>query len=266
MDCPPEAKLIYIIDSNGTFSSFAPNQKDVTQSTITDLGKLTCPTKNSGQPFSMSVDRMGTAWVEYIAADSTFGTFQGGEMFNVSTKNVSSCTATSYMSGQGFQEFGMGFVADAPMSSSETLFVAGGDAPTVINMMPSVSLGTYSTAAQSINVLVALKGRPELTGTGDAKLWAFFPDAQNPRISQLDKTMGTESGTIALNMLQGMPMAWAFAFWGGDFWVFLKKDMEQATTVYHVVGATGAVTSWPLMGRSIGGAGVSTCAPTSPIT
>jgi hypothetical protein len=108
-------------------------------------------------------------------------------------------------------------------------------------------------------------GRPELTGTGDANLWAFFPEASNPRISQIDKSTGAESGTIALPTLKGMPRAWAFAFWGGDYWVFLKKDSEQTTTVYHVKGADGSVTSWKIPNLSIVGAGVSTCAPTVPI-
>ena len=59
-----------------------------------------------------------------------------------------------------------------------------------------------------------------------------------------------------------MPTAWAFAFWGGDFWIFLTKGSETATTVYQIDGMTGTIkgtTAAP--GRTIVGAGVSTCAP-----
>ena len=57
-------------------------------------------------------------------------------------------------------------------------------------------------------------------------------------------------------------MDWAFAFYGGDFWVFLERMDESSTTVYQVDGTTGSITSsTPTLTRSIVGAGVSTCAP-----
>lgn len=266
-DCPANAKLVYIIDQDQKFSSFLPNQTDVTKSIITDLGTLACPTMIGGDPFSMSVDRNGTAWVEYIATTGGCG-YAGGELFTVSTNDVSMCSATNYMSGQqGFEEFGMGFVSTSPGADTEQLFIGGGKGPNVISCnYPASSLGTLDVNTLTVTPIMSINGRPELTGTGDATLWGFFPDAQNPRISQLDKTMGTESNTIMLPTLKGMPTAWAFAFYGGDFFVFLQKDKEKNTTVYHVVGATGAVTSWALPGRTIVGAGVSTCAPTAPIS
>src|SRR5947207_13666216 len=51
--CSDAAKLIYTIDSDGTFSSFKPNQMDVKLSVFTTIGKLTCPTTLNGNPFSM---------------------------------------------------------------------------------------------------------------------------------------------------------------------------------------------------------------------
>ncbi len=63
--------------------------------------------------------------------------------------------------------------------------------------------------------------------------------------------------------LAGMPTAWAFASWGGDFFIFLMKDLEASTTVYQIDGATGAMKGQTsAAGRTIVGAGVSTCAPT----
>ena len=47
----------------------------------------------------------------------------------------------------------------------------------------------------------------ELTGTGDAKLWGFFPDASNPRIEQIDKTSGAAVTTYNEASLAGMPTA-----------------------------------------------------------
>jgi hypothetical protein len=107
-------------------------------------------------------------------------------------------------------------------------------------------------------------GNPELTGTGNAELWGWFPDANAPRVEQLDKTTGAAIKTYkdTLTSLKGMPSAWAFAFWGGDFWVFLAKDAETSTTVYQIDGMTGALKgNTPTGNRLIVGAGVSTCAP-----
>jgi hypothetical protein len=57
-------------------------------------------------------------------------------------------------------------------------------------------------------------------------------------------------------------MDWAFAFWGGDFWIFLQRMTEANTTVYQIGGTDGSMKgSTPAPGRSIVGAGVSTCAP-----
>jgi hypothetical protein len=103
-------------------------------------------------------------------------------------------------------------------------------------------------------------GWPELTGTGSAELWGFFPDATAPRIAQLNKTNGQAIKTYPLT-IAGMPMAWAVAFWGGDFWVFLRKGTETSTTVYQYGGDGTMKGSTAAPGRRIVGAGVSTCAP-----
>src|SRR5438270_312362 len=76
-NCPPEAKLVYTVDQNNVFSSFKPNQTDVKLSTFTTIATLNCPTKIGGNPFSMSVDRSGTAWVEYVAVGGLSGTYKG---------------------------------------------------------------------------------------------------------------------------------------------------------------------------------------------
>ena len=81
---------------------------------------------------------------------------------------------------------------------------------------------------------------------------------------QIDKSSGAAIKTYkdTLTSLKGMPVAWAFAFWGGDFWIFLAKGSETSTTVYQIDGASGAIKSTtPASGRLIVGAGVSTCAP-----
>src|SRR5581483_2097674 len=121
-------------------------------------------------------------------------------------------------------------------SDAETLFIAGGAADTGLGTSPATYLGTFDTTSLTITKKNMLNGRPELTGTGDAKLWAFFPDASNPRVTQLDKSSGMELMTFPVTGGSGMPAAWAFAFYGGDYWVFLQKMNETSTTVYRIKG------------------------------
>ncbi|MCX5748163.1 MAG: hypothetical protein NT062_37365, partial [Proteobacteria bacterium] len=159
----------------------------------------------------------------------------------------------------GLKEFGMGVSTNATGGDTDTLFVAG-----------SASAGASSVTLASVDVTTmtatgkgTVQGSPELTGTGAAELWGFFPDAASPRVAQLDKGNGAALKTFAAASLAGTPEAWAFAFYGGDFFIFLSKNLELSTTVYQMDGTTGAIKSMtPTGGRLIVGAGVSTCAPT----
>jgi hypothetical protein len=262
--CSDAAKLVYVIDEDGTLYSFTPNQSDVKKSLFTAIGQLNCPTGGGFgiqySPFSMSVDRNAVAWVEYTEQSDA----APNQLFQVSTSNAA-CTATHFAGGQtGFEHFGMGFVSNSALSNDETLFIAG---------TPSVGMGNSSLGTLDLSTFAIanvandkVQGDPELTGTGLAELWGFYPDAQKPRIAKLDKQSGAESNTIMLGpMVAGVGRAWAFAFWGGDFWVFLQKKDDATTTVYHATPA-GLKDSWPTPDKHIVGAGVSTCAPTVPIS
>jgi hypothetical protein len=267
--CSDAAKLIYVIDQDGTFSSFKPDQTDITKSVFTDIGKLNCNAGSGFQPFSMSVDRNANAWVEYVQQGIAGGA--QNKLFKVSTANAS-CTATTFTGGQqGFNEFGMGFVSNAAGSTDETLFIGGGSS---VGMGGS-NLGTLDINSFMVTKGASIMGDPELTGTGTAQLWGFFPvttNNNNARVSMLDKMSAAESMQIPLTgsdftMEAG---AWAFAFYGGDFWVFLGSSnglSANPTVVYHVTTAGGMqpVGMLPTNTRHIVGAGVSTCAPTTPI-
>jgi hypothetical protein len=253
--CSEAAKLIYVVDEDGRFSSFNPA---TTPPSFVDIAReLTCPAQPGffglvkPTPYSMSVDRNAAAWVLYST----------GELFRVDTAQ-GSCRTTPFQTNQsGFQLMGMGFVADAAMGNTDTLFVAGGAGPEsgTASHLGTVDLGTFKVAPAG-----PLTGWPELTGNGLAELWAFYPDTSPPKIARLDKTTGTETKVIPLASLQGKPAAWAFAFWGGDFWIFLMRTDDADTTVYRVRGSTGELTpALTNTGRHIVGAGVSTCAPVS---
>jgi hypothetical protein len=262
--CSDAAKLVYVVDSNNTLSSFDPATK-----TFKDLGTLSCAAASGAQPFSMGVDRNATAYVLYSGVNPLTGDPTSAEIFKVDTTKAGlPCTKTTFAGTADFMQFGMGFSTDSAMSSTDTLFIAG-----------SPGVGTNATKLAKLDVTTMqptavgpVTGDPELTGTGSAELWAFFPSdttgATEPKVAKVDKATGSLSTMYPLTALKGIPNAWAFAFWGGDYWVFLAKSSSGPfptpgkTIVYQIDGTSGSVKGMTdTMTRTIVGAGVSTCAP-----
>jgi len=243
-ECPMGAELVYVIDQfNYRISTFNPQNK-----TFTDLGSLSCPAMNGATPFSMSVDRQAIAWVLY----------NNGELFRVVLPSLA-CSKTSWAGASGLKVFGMGFSTNEPMGDVDTLFVGGGATQTQTSYTLA-KLDTVTMIASPIGMQTVL---PEMTGNSKAELWGFMPDATSARVVQFDKTNGAALKTYNLPTLAGTMTGYAFAHWGGDYWVFLIKNSEPSTTVYQVDGATGMIKgTTPTSGRTIVGAGVSTCAPT----
>ncbi|HEY4179622.1 MAG TPA: hypothetical protein VGM90_22430 [Kofleriaceae bacterium] len=261
-DCSDAAKFVYVVDEDNTLSKFDPMT-----GTFTAIGTLNCPAMEvpdpndifglgdtvPATPFSMGIDRDANAWVLYNSS----------EVFKVSTSNAS-CTATNFHAPSGLSLFGMGFSTDAAGGSQDTLYIAGSDSPG--DETTATKLAKLDTNTMSTTMLGSVTGSPELTGTGNAELWGFFPGTSGAKIEKINKTTGVAIETHPLANLSGQPAAWAFAFWGGDFWAFLARqnastgDIED-TTVYHY-DTTGTLKSMKVAtGRHIVGAGVSTCAP-----
>ena len=247
--CSDASKLVYVVDENNQLLTFTPTTK-----TFSSLGTLSCPATpdplfgTPATPFSMAIDRDANAWILYSS----------GELFKVNTSTLA-CTATSWQTQAGLALFGMGFSTEAAGGTSDTLFIAGSSDPGLTN----ATLARLDINSMQATTLGTVDGSPELTGTGSAELWGFFPGASGARVEKLNKANGMATQTYNLNTLAGEPAAWAFAFWGGDFWVFLMRSTETSTNVYQISGSTGMVLSTTAApGKTIVGAGVSTCAPT----
>jgi hypothetical protein len=251
--CPPEARPVYVVEAeqNDISAQGRLVRWNSQERTFTDIGELACPTFEGNTPFSMSVDREGVAWVLY----------QSGEIFHVSTTDAS-CEATSFQVGQnGYDVFGMGFVLNEPTMPAETLYIAGGSINDI--GLGSARLGFLGIPSLSVTDLAPLNGWPEMSGTANAELWAFFPQGNPPRVASLDRVSGEELQTYPVDIIDGQPNAWAFAHWGGNFYLFYKSQSDPSTRVFELIGDTGEVTEIVSdSGRYIVGAGVSTCAPT----
>jgi hypothetical protein len=235
---------IYLISSENELLRFYPPDL-----TLTTIGTITCP--SSGQPFSMAVNRDGVAYV----------LFNTGELFRVSTRTAS-CKPTGFISDPSrfSKQFGMGFSSNAG-SPGETLFIAGAD---LGNPGATSNLGRIDPTTFDLAVVGPLSkpiGNPELTGTGDARLFAFGPEVPSSHLAEIDKATATIKSDVRINLDQSKISAWAFAFWGGDFYFFTSE--QTGTSSIHRYTPGGSTTP-PLLGQiglTIVGAGVSTCAP-----
>jgi len=217
-------------------------------------------------PFSMSVDRDGVAWVLYTS----------GELFEVSLQTAACTAAGNTIGASAMELFGMGFSTDAVGSAVEKLYLAGGnndprtsprrlayDDTHAGNLTPSV-VGTIANAASDFS--------PELTGTNEAKLYGFFPNLSTVAyVQELDKTTHAATGmkwNLGTTGLGANINDWAFAQWGGVFYIFVTTSdsagNNRNSTVRAIDRATNTYTI-PLQHLTyfIDGAGVSTCAPTT---
>jgi hypothetical protein len=257
--CAPESQQIYVVDTDYRLLSFSPAGG---AHTFKLIGKLNCPAGASlrvpgqqGTPFSMSVDRQAKAWILY----------DSGEIFWASTTDAS-CQGTAYPKGQGgFELFGMGFVSDSAGANAEKLFIAGGQAMDIVGG----NIGRVDPATLTVTTVGPIPKAdysPELTGTGKADLFGYFPGV-NTFVAQLDRSTGSILHQWTLPALTDPLRAWAFAHWGGRFYIFVTtQDVLGTSTNSQVLrldptnGTTDTILS--KLEYVIVGAGVSTCVPT----
>jgi hypothetical protein len=262
--------LVYVVDEANHFMSFDPRLLPGDPFHV--IGTLACPTTGASIevnqpaviPFSMSVDRDGIAWVLYT----------NGQLFNVSLQTAACTAAGNTVGAGGMNLFGMGFSTDAVGGMTEKLFLAGG------NDDPAATprkLGYDDThggnlVPTSVGNVAGGDFSPELTGTNEAKLYGFFPNlAQVAYVQEIDKATATPTGmkwNLGTTGLGANINDWAFAQWGGVFYVFVTtsdaqgnnrnstvRSIDRATNQYQVVLQN--------VQYFIDGAGVSTCAPTT---
>jgi hypothetical protein len=253
-DCAPGSELIYAVDVEQDLLAFDPRTE-----ALRPVGRIDCPAgrelggRRTATPFSMAVDRGGRAWVLYSS----------GEIFHVDTATAE-CAATGFRAGQGgFELFGMAFVADAPGRPEETLYIAGGAA----DDLGAGRLGRVDTTSLRVTAIGTMRREAygaELTGNGNGELFAYVPGRESS-VVRLDKTSAAEARRWSLPPLSAQPAGWAFAHWGGRYFVFISTQNARGLASSRVLrfdpesGET--VVAIEDVGRRIVGAGVSTCAP-----
>ena len=260
--------LVYVVDEQNDFMSFDPRL--LPGNPFTKIGTLSCPTQGASiqsgggavMPFSMSVDRDGVAWVLYTS----------GEVFNVDL-TTAACTATSWVpQAGGMKLFGMGFSTDMPNGNTEQLYIAGGgNAAQPNGKLADVDTHGSNFTPQMIGTLSASSDySPELTGTNEAKLFGFYPVISSgpSYVQEIDKTSGAGTGmqwNLGTTGLGNQIRDWAFAQWGGTFYIFVTTDDGTGTLNSTVRSIDRMTNTYTIVLQDlpyqIDGAGVSTCAP-----
>jgi hypothetical protein len=237
--CSEETQFIYVIDDLGVLRRF-----DAPTVAFTTIGPLAC----AGSPFSMAIDRTGVAWV----------LFQDGRLARVDTRS-GKCKVTSFAPGQkGFaSRFGMGFSSNTPDGGDETLFVSG-DGPEMLGWIDTQSLTLTPIAAYD-----AISAPAELTGTGGGRLFGAFEGTPYV-VAEIDKASAHIVSQAPQTPIAYPPNAanFAFAFWGGDFYLFVGPG--KTTDVFRYRPSDQTTVTLTKVPFTIVGAGVSTCAPTAP--
>lgn len=249
-DCAAAATFVYVLDSDNTLYKFDP--KVASKAAFTRIGVVNCGAGTS--PNSMAVARDGTAYVDLMSGSTCKGVYK----VDINTAECKGATAFS-CGASGFGQFGMGYSTDSASTTAETLFIGDTNASKMATLDPA-------TGAVSVKGTLPASG-PEFTGNAAGELWAFMPQASPPKVAQINKATGAALKTFNLSALKASilvsPSAWAFAFWGGDYYIFLQGDLDSSTNVWKMT-ASGAVTKYiPNTGFRVVGAGVSTCAPLS---
>ncbi len=249
-ECAEETKNIFVITEDSILYSFNPPTL-----TFKPVGRLEC--QNGARPTSMAVDRFGTAWIRH----------DDGLIWKVDTRTLA-CTLTDFAppgQTEPFHQFGMGFSTLSKGSSNEQLFLSDNS---------GTGLAKLNTDTLKVNFVGPytgdLAGRTsELTGTGDGKLYGFFVTAP-AQIAEISKGTGEIISAKELpNVYAGN--AWAFSFYGGDFYIYTSSEGNGGgppragggsdVTRYRPSDGSIEVVK-PKVGFKIVGAGVSTCAPT----
>lgn len=245
-DCTDAAKLyIYLLSDDNDLLRFDP--ASITMKTI---GKVACPTFYT--PNSMAIDRRGVAYAGFTDRTVVGVSRWDGQIFTIST-STAECSATPYVAQRGFAKFGMGFSGDG--KGGETLFLA--DTTTdPKGALASVDLTTFGLGY--VGSFSSPLPRCELTGTGDGRLFAFCMNS--PSGSTLAEIDPATARVVSADRLTagGDTRAFAFAHWGGFFWLFTGSDTSTITRY------DPALKSETIVGNAdslVVGAGVSACVP-----
>ncbi|MEI8254942.1 MAG: hypothetical protein WCJ30_04645, partial [Deltaproteobacteria bacterium] len=127
--------------------------------------------------------------------------------------------------------------------------------------------GAMLRLVDELEALASEVGAVNTVVNRDGRLYGFFTTTP-VQIARIDKGTGSTSMARSLPQVE-TPQAWAFSFWGGDFYLYTapsESDPTRTSNVTRFRPSDGSVDAAYMtnVGFRIVGAGVSTCAPILP--
>lgn len=253
---------IYLMSDSSQLWSFDPASGSFTQ-----LGVLACAPP-TGYFQSMAVDRQGIATLAYqvLGGDGAWGLSM--RTYRVALDDLSSCEEVQLPLPDDRVPYGMGYVGGGTSDGCDDLFVFDHDA----GIEPSADTGGRIARIDHAGGEYAVVGtlayeQAQVSGSGAGRLYAFAGDSDSAQFLELavaDAAVLESRELPGHNGQNGL----AFAFWGGDAWLFSDSGVDDGSIVTRVDldgddggGSSIAVAATPVR---ILGAGVSTCAPYVP--
>lgn len=255
--CPgaDTADYIYVLGREGVMTAlwrFAPRTNAFER-----IGAIDCGGPSIAGSFdsvsALAIARDGAAWVLRRASD-------GARLHPLDLRDATCDPAGEPLPDDPIQF--LAFASDAPGGSTETLYASSHDG----DWFGTVSMDGLTT---EIGSLPLSGSRVMITGTADAELWAISqaqvgdPEDDTAVITEIDRATGRVISSREIEAATFVHSgSSAFAFWGGDFFLFTNAGAARTTvsryrpddgTLEEV--ATSDVIS-PI------GVGVSTCVPT----
>lgn len=255
-------KKVYVVATNLMGEESRLYRFDPSDLSYTEIGILDCP---QGRVISMAVDRDGTGWT----------TSYDGSLNRVNLQDAS-CTTTGLVTDQlGIRRFGMGYATVGEVSEGglqpEKLFITATGSWFGPPEEPYRKLAVIDTQTLQLEMVGNLEAptpaNMELTGTGDGRLFGMVLDVRDLRniIVSVDELNPDTGATILRKVVPlDAKSGFAFAHWGGDFWLFTEADDGKARVLqFDFDGGQVVQTVDTDLGfdGTIVGAGVSTCAP-----
>jgi hypothetical protein len=243
--CAPDAQFTYVIDDQARISTFDPQSA----TPLKQKGTLSCPVP--GHPFSMGVRHDGIAYVLFIRDPNRCSGMARVDL------NTLSCQAVPGFTCQPppiLDRFGMAYSMAGP-SGAETLFASGMTSTRLAHLDPES--GRFTTVGELPATAIETTGNPE------GAYWGFSPEG-SPQAFHLDPATGARLQAFPLDIpTTARPMArsWAFASWGGAFYIFYgEHESSGGTSVYRLTPDGKLTTFLSRTGVNIVGAGNAVCA------
>lgn len=256
-DCKPNTDLIYLLDhANAKLWTYDPRDH-----TFKQIGTVDCPAADDDTAFSLAVDRFANAWIQMAPS---------GKLFKVNTLDQNACTDSGYVPGSaGPKQSGMAFSDRQDDKVCEQLYLHSSEGGVDdwkqgpgIGKLGTVDPETY--AGKLVSSIDYNGG--EMTGTQDGRLFAFS-GAKKGTLVEYNPADGSVVKKTELGDL--IPtFAFAFAFWGGDFYFFTlatnQLPLYSKVTKLDYDGDGSLTTVVDKVPFMVVGAGVSVCAPLDP--